>query len=41
MHYYNDESHAYDMRKPLAKDTERKTIRKNGDKMEVDPMDVW
>lgn len=39
--YYNDGADAFDMRKPLARDTDRKTIRPNGEKIRVDPSEVW
>jgi len=32
---------AYDMRKPLRRDTDKKHIRENGEQFEVDPRDVW
>ncbi|KAK4983319.1 N-alpha-acetyltransferase 20 [Elasticomyces elasticus] len=39
--YYNDDSDAFDMRKPLSGDKERKTVRKNGENVRVDPSEVW
>lgn len=39
--YYNDGSDAYDMRKPLKRDKQRKTVRPNGENIKVDPMEVW
>jgi len=34
--YYADGEAAYDMRKPLSRDKERKTIRKNGKNVHVE-----
>jgi N-terminal acetyltransferase B complex catalytic subunit len=39
--YYNDNSDAFDMRKPLSRDTKMETIRENGENIAVDPSDVW
>ena len=39
--YYNDGSDAYDMRKPLKRDKQRKTVRSNGENIKVDPSEVW
>lgn len=39
--YYNDGSDAFDMRKPLKRDKQRKTVRANGENIKVDPMEVW
>ncbi|EME48393.1 hypothetical protein DOTSEDRAFT_161897 [Dothistroma septosporum NZE10] len=39
--YYNDGSDAYDMRKPLKRDKNRKTVRPNGENIKVDPSEVW
>ena len=39
--YYNDGSDAYDMRKPLKRDKQRKTVRPNGENIKVDPSEVW
>lgn len=39
--YYNDGSDAFDMRKPLRRDQQRKTVRANGGNIKVDPMEVW
>ena len=39
--YYNDEADAFDMRKPLSKDTEKLHVRENGEDVNVDPNDVW
>ncbi|KAK1820534.1 N-alpha-acetyltransferase 20 [Friedmanniomyces endolithicus] len=39
--YYNDGSDAFDMRKPLKRDKQRKTVRPNGENIKVDPTEVW
>ncbi|KAG9516810.1 acyl-CoA N-acyltransferase, partial [Aureobasidium melanogenum] len=39
--YYNDGSDAYDMRKPLSRDTKRATVREGGEEIRVDPAEVW
>ena len=39
--YYNDGVDAFDMRKPLARDQARKTVRPNGENIRVDPGEVW
>lgn len=39
--YYADGEAAYDMRKPLSRDKERKTVRENGKNMHVEPYRVW
>lgn len=39
--YYNDGSDAFDMRKPLSRDTQRKTVRAGGENIRVDPGEVW
>ena len=39
--YYNDGSDAFDMRKPLKRDKQRKTVRANGETIKVDPGEVW
>ncbi|KAF1353621.1 acyl-CoA N-acyltransferase [Delphinella strobiligena] len=39
--YYNDGADAFDMRKPLARDRDRKTIRPDGENIRVDPSEVW
>jgi N-terminal acetyltransferase B complex catalytic subunit len=39
--YYNDGSDAYDMRKPLDRDTKRGTVREGGEEIRVDPGEVW
>ena len=39
--YYNDDSDAFDMRKPMSQDKDRKTIRSDGEKVLVDPSEVW
>ena len=39
--YYNDGSDAFDMRKPLKRDKQRKTVRPNGENIKVDPSAVW
>ncbi|TAQ85728.1 acyltransferase [Chlorociboria aeruginascens] len=49
LEYYSDDptdaskngEDAYDMRKPLKRDVERKHVRENGEEFEVDPSDVW
>jgi N-terminal acetyltransferase B complex catalytic subunit len=48
MGYYSDDlsgagdgEDAFDMRKPLKRDKELKHIRKDGEKYEVMPEDVW
>ncbi len=32
---------AFDMRKPMKRDVKREHVRDDGEKHEVDPMDVW
>lgn len=39
--YYNDGSDAFDMRKPLKRDKQRKTVRPNGENVRVAPSEVW
>ncbi|KAF2224992.1 acyl-CoA N-acyltransferase [Elsinoe ampelina] len=39
--YYADGEDAWDMRKPLAKDEGRETIREGGERAMVDPEEVW
>jgi N-terminal acetyltransferase B complex catalytic subunit len=39
--YYSGDTDAFDMRKPLSRDKERKTVREKGEDMEVLPEDVW
>jgi N-terminal acetyltransferase B complex catalytic subunit len=39
--YYADNEDAFDMRKPMSKDKERKTVREGGEDIHVDPADVW
>lgn len=39
--YYADGADAFDMRKPLRKDKQRKTVRPNGENIRVDPSEVW
>lgn len=39
--YYNDGADAFDMRKPLSRDKDRKHIRENGENIHVNPKDVW
>ena len=39
--YYNDDSDAFDMRKPLSRDKKRETVRENGENIAVEPSDVW
>ncbi|KAF1984173.1 acyl-CoA N-acyltransferase [Aulographum hederae CBS 113979] len=41
VNYYNDSTDAFDMRKPLSRDKERKTVRENGAECRVSPEDVW
>ncbi|KAF2461266.1 acyl-CoA N-acyltransferase [Lineolata rhizophorae] len=39
--YYNDDSDAFDMRKPLSRDKDRKHVRENGENINVEPSEVW
>ena len=39
--YYGDGEDAFDMRKPLKRDEKRATVREKGDKVLVDPAEVW
>ncbi|KAJ9622334.1 N-alpha-acetyltransferase 20 [Taxawa tesnikishii (nom. ined.)] len=39
--YYNDGMDAFDMRKPLSRDKDRKTVRPDGENILVDPSEVW
>lgn len=39
--YYNDGEDAFDMRKPLSRDTARETVREGGEECRVSPEDVW
>ena len=39
--YYNDGEDAFDMRKPLDRDTKRGTVREGGENIRVDPGEVW
>lgn len=39
--YYNDGCDAYDMRKPLKRDAKRATVREGGERINVDPSEVW
>jgi len=39
--YYSDGCDAFDMRKPMSRDKERKTVREGGENIEVDPAEVW
>ncbi|KAK0922590.1 N-alpha-acetyltransferase 20 [Friedmanniomyces endolithicus] len=39
--HYNDGSDAFDMRKPLKRDKQRKTVRPNGENIKIDPTEVW
>jgi hypothetical protein len=39
--YYADGADAFDMRKPLRRDKQRKTVRPNGENIKVDPSEVW
>ena len=39
--YYADGEAAYDMRKPLSRDTQQKTVRANGKDVHVKPFQVW
>lgn len=41
MEYYADGADAFDMRKPLKRDSERKHVRDDGEAHEVDPAFVW
>ncbi|KXL41723.1 hypothetical protein M433DRAFT_468652 [Acidomyces richmondensis BFW] len=41
IHYYNDNEDAFDMRKPLKRDKNRKTVRANGENIRVPPSQVW
>lgn len=39
--YYNDKDDAFDMRKPLKRDEDRKHVREDGENRIVSPSDVW
>ncbi|KAJ4366594.1 N-alpha-acetyltransferase 20 [Ascochyta clinopodiicola] len=39
--YYNDGEDAFDMRKPLSRDTGRETVREGGEEVRVGAEDVW
>lgn len=39
--YYADGADAFDMRKPLKRDKNKKHIREKGEDHEVDPAFVW
>lgn len=39
--YYADDSDAFDMRKPLKRDKDRKHVRPNGEDVHVGPSEVW
>ncbi|KAF2655035.1 N-acetyltransferase [Lophiostoma macrostomum CBS 122681] len=39
--YYNDDEDAFDMRKPLTRDVDRKHVRENGEDFRVRPEVVW
>jgi len=39
--YYADGVSAYDMRKPLSRDVQQKTVRANGKDVHVKPFQVW
>lgn len=39
--YYNDDTDAFDMRKPLSRDVGNKHIRENGRDVKVSPDEVW
>ncbi|KAF2837888.1 acyl-CoA N-acyltransferase [Patellaria atrata CBS 101060] len=39
--YYNDDTDAFDMRKPLSRDKDKLHIRKDGEEFRVEPSDVW
>lgn len=39
--YYGDGEDAFDMRKPLKRDLERKTIRSHGENVRVAAHEVW
>lgn len=41
VNYYNDGADAFDMRKPLSRDKDRKHVRENGENIRVNPKDVW
>ncbi|KAF2756505.1 acyl-CoA N-acyltransferase [Pseudovirgaria hyperparasitica] len=41
VNYYNDGEDAFDMRKPLPRDKDKKHIRENGEDFHVDPSNVW
>ena len=39
--YYQDDEDAFDMRKPLSRDVEGKTVREGGEEERVEPSEVW
>ncbi|OJD35430.1 n-acetyltransferase [Diplodia corticola] len=39
--YYNDDTDAFDMRKPLSRDKGRECVREGGKEVRVSPEDVW
>lgn len=39
--YYADDEDAFDMRKPMSRDKETKTVREGGEDICVQPGDVW
>lgn len=39
--YYADGCDAYDMRKAMTRDKDKKHIREKGEEVEVDPSEVW
>lgn len=41
VNYYNDGADAFDMRKPLSRDKDRKHVRENGENIRVNPKNVW
>jgi N-terminal acetyltransferase B complex catalytic subunit len=41
VNYYNDGEDAFDMRKPLSRDKDRKHVRENGEEFRVTGDDVW
>ena len=39
--YYDDNTDAFDMRKPLSRDKERLHVRVGGEEVRVSPSEVW
>jgi N-terminal acetyltransferase B complex catalytic subunit len=39
--YYADDEDAFDMRKPLSRDKDKKTVREGGEDVRIDPGEVW